>query len=78
SSDNTDSSDDDDDSADGDVDIAGAIAGNGWGRVPDEVTLRVFSFMTPKRVCRLACVDRAWRELLMVSDVWRPFFEARW
>ncbi|CAN0420901.1 unnamed protein product, partial [Ectocarpus sp. 12 AP-2014] len=46
--------------------------------VPDEVTLRVFSFMTPKRVCRLACVDRAWRELLMVSGVWRPFFEARW
>ncbi|CAM9425522.1 unnamed protein product [Ectocarpus sp. 13 AM-2016] len=78
SSDNTDSGDDDDDSADGDVDGAGAIAGNGWGRVPDEVTLRVFSFMTPKRVCRLACVDRAWRELLMVSDVWRPFFEARW
>lgn len=78
SSDNTDSSDDDDDSADGDVDGAGAIAGNGWGRVPDEVTLRVFSFMTPKRVCRLACVDRAWRELLMVSGVWGPFFEARW
>ncbi|CAM9495499.1 unnamed protein product, partial [Ectocarpus sp. 8 AP-2014] len=75
SSDNTDSSDDDDDSADGDVDGAGAIAGNGWGRVPDEVTLRVFSFMTPKRVCRLACVDRAWRELLTVSGVWRPFFE---
>ncbi|CAN0549543.1 unnamed protein product, partial [Ectocarpus sp. 8 AP-2014] len=45
---------------------------------PDEVTLRVFSFMTPKRVCRLACVDRAWRELLTVSGVWRPFFEARW
>ncbi|CAM9944214.1 unnamed protein product [Ectocarpus sp. 6 AP-2014] len=78
SSDNTDSSDDDGDSADGDVDGAGAIAGNGWGRVPDEVTLRVFSFMTPKRVCRLACVDRAWRELLTVSGVWRPFFEARW
>lgn len=78
SSDNTDSSDDDDDSADGDEDGAGAIPGNGWGRVPDEVTLRVFSFMTPKRVCRLACVDRAWRELLMVSGVWRPFFEARW
>ncbi|CAM9856276.1 unnamed protein product [Ectocarpus fasciculatus] len=76
--DNTDSSDDDDDSTEGDVDGAGAIAGNGWGRVPDEVTLRVFSFMTPKRVCRLACVDRAWRELLMVPGVWRPFFEARW
>ena len=54
------------------------VVGNGWGRVPDEVALRVFSFLTPKRVCRLACVDRAWREMLMVPRVWRPFFEARW
>lgn len=61
------------DSEDGDP-----MAGNGWGWMPDEVTLRVFSFMTPKRVCRLACVDRAWRELLTVSRVWKPFFEARW
>lgn len=61
-----------------DSDNGGSIVGNGWGWVPDEVTLRVFSFLTPKRVCRLACVDRAWRELLAVSRVWRPFFEARW
>lgn len=54
------------------------ITANGWGQVPDEVTMRVFSFLTPKRVCRLACVDRAWRELLNVSRVWKPFFEARW
>lgn len=51
---------------------------NGWGSVPDEVALRVFSFMTPKRVCRLMCVDRAWRELLLVERVWKPLFEARW
>ena len=51
---------------------------NGWGNVPDEVALRVFSFMTPKRVCRLMCVDRAWRELLLVERVWKPLFEARW
>lgn len=51
---------------------------NGWERVPDEVTLRVFSFMTTKRVCRLACVDRTWRALLGVARVWRPLFEARW
>ena len=61
----------------GDLD-GDSVAGSGWGRVPDEVALRVFSFLTPKRVCRLACVDRAWRELLMVPGVWRPFFEARW
>lgn len=72
SADNSGSDDDDD----GDLDES--VVGNGWGRVPDEVALRVFSFMTPKRVCRLACVDRAWRELLMVPRVWRPFFEARW
>ncbi|CAM9382743.1 unnamed protein product [Scytosiphon promiscuus] len=73
---------DSDSSCDVDTDsedaTTGLVAGNGWGRVPDEVTLRIFSFMTPKRVCRLACVDRAWRELLMVPKVWRPFFEARW
>lgn len=51
---------------------------NDWERVPDEVALRVFSFLTPKRVCRLACVERAWRDLLRVSRVWRPLFEARW
>lgn len=51
---------------------------NGWGSVPDEVSLRVFSFITPKRVCRLMCVDRAWRELLLVERVWKPLFEARW
>lgn len=51
---------------------------NGWGSVPDEVALRVFSFMTPKRVCRLMCVDRAWRDLLLVERVWKPLFEARW
>lgn len=51
---------------------------NDWERVPDEVALRVFSFLTPKRVCRLACVERAWRDLLQVSRVWRPLFEARW
>lgn len=64
--------------SDADSDNEDPVIGNGWGRVPDEVALRVFSFMTPKRVCRLACVDRAWRELLMVSRVWRPLFEARW
>lgn len=57
---------------------AGVDTENGWERVPDEVTLRVFSFMTPKRVCRLACVDRAWRAMLGVARVWRPLFEARW
>lgn len=51
---------------------------NVWGRVPDEVTLRVFSFLTPKRLCRLACVEYAWRKLLGAARVWRPFFEARW
>lgn len=51
---------------------------NGWGSVPDEVALRVFSFLTPKRVCRLMCVDRAWRDLLLVERVWKPLFEARW
>ena len=52
--------------------------GDRWTRVPDEVTLRVFSFMTPKRLSRLSCVNRAWRELLGVVSIWRPFFEARW
>lgn len=73
-----DGDDQDDDDSDAGSENGGSMAGNGWGWVPDEVTLRVFSFMTPKRVCRLACVDRAWRELLAVSRVWRPFFEARW
>eukprot|EP00752_Nemacystus_decipiens_P010613 g9451.t1 len=73
----TDDGDDDSDSAAG-SDDDDSLVGNGWGRVPDEVALRIFSFLTPKRVCRLACVDRAWRELLMVPRVWRPFFEARW
>lgn len=73
----TDNDDDDSNPDDGDLDD-GSVVGNGWGRVPDEVALCVFSFLTPKRVCRLACVDRAWRELLMVPKVWRPFFEARW
>lgn len=68
---------DDSGSDDGDLD-GDSVVGSGWGRVPDEVARRVFSFLTPKRVCRLACVDRAWRELLMVPRVWRPFFEARW
>ncbi|CAM9324715.1 unnamed protein product, partial [Hapterophycus canaliculatus] len=71
-------SDDTDVDTDAEDATAERVVGNGWGRVPDEVTLRIFSFMTPKRVCRLACVDRAWRKLLMVPRVWRPFFEARW
>lgn len=71
-SDGTDIDTDEEDAA------ADLVVGSGWGRVPDEVALRIFSFMTPKRVCRLACVDRAWRELLMVPRVWKPFFEARW
>ena len=76
--DEDDDDDDDDDSGSGEDFDAEPNIGSGWGRVPDEVTLRIFSFMTPKRVCRLACVDRAWRELLMVPRVWRPLFEARW
>lgn len=71
----SDSTDVDTDGEDAGADL---VVGSGWGRVPDEVALRIFSFMTPKRVCRLACVDRAWRELLTVPRVWRPFFEARW
>lgn len=51
---------------------------NGWKRVPDEVVLRVFSFLTPKRVCRISCVERAWRDLGGVGRLWRHFFEARW
>lgn len=70
-----------DDSGDGESDGScedESTIENGWGSVPDEVALRVFSFMTPKRVCRLMCVDRAWRELLLVERVWKPLFEARW
>lgn len=51
---------------------------NGWEHVPEEVALRVFSFLTPKRICRLACVERTWRDLLRTARVWRPFCEARW
>lgn len=51
---------------------------NVWEHVPEEVALRVFSFLTPKRICRLACVERTWRDLLRTTRVWRPLCEARW
>lgn len=55
-----------------------SVPGDYCVRLPDEVTVRVFSFMTPKRLSRLACVNRSWRELFRVDWIWRPFFETRW
>lgn len=59
-------------------DDSASIPGDYCVRLPDEVTVRVFSFMTPKRLSRLACVNRSWRELFTVDWIWRPFFETRW
>lgn len=59
-------------------DDSASIPGDYCVRLPDEVAVRVFSFMTPKRLSRLACVNRTWRELFKADWIWRPFFETRW
>lgn len=66
------------------VDEGGGVGGweapssNQWDAVPEEAVMVVLSFLTPKRICRLTCVDRSWRELASLPRIWRPFFEARW
>lgn len=71
------------DSSDGDGDSANEheftrAAVSMWESVPDEVTRRVFLFLTPKRISRLACVNHGWSELIGAEGIWKPLFLARW
>lgn len=72
---------------DGESDQEGSPRGSGrgsaggvdsWDSVPQEAAVLVSSFLTAKRLCRLACVSRSWRELVELPRVWQSIFEARW
>ena len=45
---------------------------------PPEVTLKIFSYLNPKDLCRCACVCTSWSNLARDGQLWKVLHPVRW
>lgn len=47
-------------------------------KFPPEVTLKIFSYLNPKDLCRTAQVCKTWSTLARDGQLWKELFPVRW
>ena len=47
-------------------------------KLPPEVTLKIFSYLNPKDLCRTAQVCKGWSTLARDGQLWKELFPVRW
>ena len=47
-------------------------------RFPSEITLKIFSYLGPKDLCRCAQVCRLWSQSARDGELWRELYPVRW
>ena len=45
---------------------------------PSEITLKIFSYLGPKDLCRCAQVCRLWSQVARDGELWRELYPVRW
>jgi hypothetical protein len=47
-------------------------------RVPDEVTIKIFTYLNPQELGRCAQVSQHWNRLALDGSLWRNFLPVQW
>ena len=47
-------------------------------RVPDEVAIKIFSYLNPQDLGRCAQVSHHWNNLALDGSLWRNFLPVQW
>lgn len=47
-------------------------------RVPDEVTIKIFTYLNPQELGRCAQVSQHWNRLALDGSLWRNFLPVMW